>query len=79
MGVPHGSVLGLIFFTIYTQPLGDIVRQLNMKFYLYADDTQLYLTIDGTNVESKQSDLSQIARCILEIKDWMHHKKLILN
>ncbi len=41
--VPQGSVLGPTFFTIYTQPLEDIVRHHNMKYHLYADYTQFYM------------------------------------
>ena len=41
-GVSQGSVLGPIFFTIYTLPLGDIVWRYSMSFHLYADNTQLY-------------------------------------
>ncbi len=78
-GIPQRSVLGSIFFTIYTQPLGDIIHQHNMQFHFYANDTQLYLTFDGTNIESEKSAPSQIERCIIEIKDWMHHNKIKLN
>ena len=56
-GVPRGCVLGPIFFSIYTQPIGDIIHCHNMQFHLHANDTQLFLTFDGTLDESKQSAL----------------------
>ena len=77
--VPGVRFLGLIFFTIYTQPLGDIVHQHNMHFHLYANDTQLYMTFDSNLDESKQSALSCTQSCINEIKDWMHYNKLKLK
>ena len=54
-GVPHGSVLGLILFLLYTSPLGDIMRQHNVDFHLYADDKKLYITF-----ESSSADLAKL-------------------
>ena len=75
-GVPQGSVLGPVLFTLYMQPLVSILKKHQVHYHLYADDTQLYI---AGNIEDLPILITTAKNCIAEMKTWMTSNKLKLN
>ena len=76
-GFPLGSVLGPIVSLVYTSPLGAILRRHGVGFHMYADDTQLYLSMKTTKVEDVVSTRTKVEVCLRELNQWMLTNNLL--
>ena len=75
-GVPQGSVLGPLLFTLYISPIEDIIKACGINCVFYADDSQLYITIESC---TQLSSVKNLENCLSQIKQWTVENKLVLN
>jgi hypothetical protein len=75
-GVPQGSVMGPLLFTIYIRPLGHIIEQHQIKFKFYADDLQLYSSFKPID---KDAMIEKLEACVMDVQRWLLDNMLCLN
>jgi hypothetical protein len=74
MGVPEGSILGPLLFSLFINDISDGL--LHCKYHLYADDCQLYHSFPVSEMER---GLREINHDLSVINNWSSMNGLLLN
>ena len=75
-GVPQGSIIGPLLFTLYTTPLSSLISGHAIPHHLYADDSQLYIFFSSGN---STAALNSLQSCLASVQSWMSTNKLKLK
>ena len=78
-GVPQGSCLGPLLFTVYASKLYEVIKNHLPNVHTFADDTQLYMSFKPDSSVSEAQAISSMERCITALRTWMLVDKLMLN
>ena len=75
-GVPQGSVLGIILFTMYIKPMSAIIESHSIMYDSFADDLQIQMSAPRDRISEL---LHSMQSCISDVKAWATENMLKLN
>ena len=76
LAYPRALCLDLYFLPLYADPLGHVIAEHDVEHHLYADDTQIYISLSGSEALESLTDLES---CLTDVFTWMTNSKLMLN
>jgi Reverse transcriptase (RNA-dependent DNA polymerase) len=74
-GVPQGSVLRPLLFTVYVSPIGRLIENCSISYHAHADDTQLFTALKS----SAGNNINRLVSCVESLQCWFWHNGLFLN
>ena len=72
-GVPHGSILGPLLFSIFMNGIFRVPLTPSTKLVLYDDDIVLYKPLTAPD------SLNHLQQDILSVSNWIHQNDLVIN
>jgi hypothetical protein len=75
-GVPQGSVLGPLIFSLFISPVANLISSFNTHFHQYTDDTQLYIGVSPGGIQPTKELIND---CTSTLQNWFLQNGLCLN